>query len=204
MAHSRVLKQGEKMKPWQGRIPFALLISALLFISVLGCGMFHPLLAGGPYRGRVIDAETKQPLEGAVVLAIWETKTPGVAGYGYSYLDSEEVLTDENGRFVVGRHPPRSLALPWVAGPRLEIFYPGYGFYPRFHFSPRGSTREHLEMMETQELTIELPYLKTRAERLSVIREAFPGSEVPRKKMPNLMRLINTERKSIGIPPYKE
>jgi hypothetical protein len=192
------------MKRLQGRIPFTLLLSAFLFLSVLGCGTFHPLFAAEPYKGRVIDAETKQPLEGAVVLAIWETKTPGVAGYGYSYLDSEEVLTDENGRFVVGRHPHRSLALLWVAGPRLEIFYPGYGFYPRFHFSPRGSTREHIEMMEKQEMTFELPRLKTRAERLKVIGGAFPGLEVPRAKIPNLMRLINIESMAIGIPPYKE
>ena len=75
-----------------------MLISALLFLSVPAFGLFQPLIAGGPYRGRVIDAETKQPLEGAVVLAVWENKTPGVAGYGYSYLDSEEVLTDENRR----------------------------------------------------------------------------------------------------------
>lgn len=191
------------MKPWQGRIPFIVLISALLFLSVPAFGLFHPLIAGGPFRGRVIDAETKQPLEGAVVLAVWENKTPGVAGYGYSYLDSEEVLTDENGRFIVGRHPPTSLVPAWVAGPRITAFYPGYGFYPYFHISPRGSTREHLEMMQKQELSIELPCLKTRAERLRVIGEALP-LEVPRKKIPNLMRLINIESKAIGIPPYKE
>ena len=125
------------MKRWQGKFPLRYSISALLFISVLGCGVFHPLLAGGPYRGRVIDAETKQPLEGAVVLAIWETKTPGVAGYGYSYLDSEEVLTDENGRFVVGRHPSKRVGCPAsVYGPRIDIFYPGYGSYPIYHVNP--------------------------------------------------------------------
>ena len=120
------------MKRWQGRIPFALLYISLSFpVSPGLLAVFHPLIAGGPYRGRVIDAETKQPLEGAVVLAIWETKTPGVAGYGYSYLDSEEVLTDENGRFVVGRHPPKSLFLAWVDGPaHWKFFILVMGFIP--------------------------------------------------------------------------
>jgi len=194
------------MKPWQGRIPFIVLISALLFLSVPAFGLFHPLIAGGPFRGRVIDAETKQPLEGAVVLAVWENKTPGVAGYGYSYLDSEEVLTDENGRFIVGRHPPTSLVPAWVYGPRIDIFYPGYGSYPINHVSPPvplGGEEELRERMAKEGLTIELPRLKTRAERLKVIRGALP-LEVPRKKIPNLMRLINIESKAIGIPPYKE
>ena len=171
------------MKRWQGRILFGLLISALFFLSVLGCGVFHPLFAGGPYRGRVIDAETKQPLEGAVVLAIWETKTPGVAGYGYSYLDSKEVLTDENGRFVVGLHPPMSL-IRVGRGSALGNFLSGLWVLSPISFQSSGEAlgREQLEMMEKQELTIELPCLKTRADRLSVIREAFPGSEVPGRK----------------------
>jgi hypothetical protein len=160
--------------------------------------------AGGQYRGRVIDAETKQPLEGAVVLAVWENKIPGVSGTSYSYLDSEEILTDENGRFVVGKNPPVSSGMPWVAGPRLTIFYPGYGFYPRYQVIPKGSTRLHLDSMEKQELIIELPKLKTREERLRVIRGVFPGLEVPRKKIPYLVHMINKESKAIGIPTYDE
>ena len=194
------------MKRWSEKILFMLLISALLFLSVPAFGLFQPLFAGGPYKGRVIDAETKQPLEGAVVLAVWENKTPGIAGYSYSYLDSEEVLTDENGRFIVGRHPPMSLIPAWVYGPRIDIFYPGYGSYPIYHVSPPvplGGETELLERMAKEELTIELPCLKTKAERLRVIRGALP-LQVPRKKIPNLMRLINMESKAIGIPPYKE
>jgi hypothetical protein len=53
----------------------AILIGGLLLTS---CGLvegqdgrFLEGMTYGPYRGRVIDAETKQPLEGAVVLGVW-------------------------------------------------------------------------------------------------------------------------------------
>ncbi len=37
--------------------------------------------AAGPYRGRVIDAETKEPLAGAVVLVYSTRNAPGI-GHG--------------------------------------------------------------------------------------------------------------------------
>ena len=40
----------------------------LLLLAVCGCGPLNPLFAGGPYKGKVIDSETKEPLSGAVVL----------------------------------------------------------------------------------------------------------------------------------------
>jgi hypothetical protein len=192
------------MKIQPENILLKLFLWGLLFVSIPIGTSVVPVYAGGPYRGRVIDAETKQPLEGAVVLAVWENKAPGISGTSYSYLDSEEVLTDENGRFVVGKNPPVSSSMPWVAGPRITIFYPGYGFYPRYQVSPKGSTRIHLETMEKQELTFELKRLKTRDERLKVIGGIFPGLEIPRNKIQNLIRLINIESKKLGIPQYDE
>jgi hypothetical protein len=40
----------------------------LLLSAVCGCGPLNPLFAGGSYKGKVIDSETKEPLSGAVVL----------------------------------------------------------------------------------------------------------------------------------------
>lgn len=36
----------------------------------------HLVYASGAYRGHVVDAETKQRLAGAVVLAIWKKQVP--------------------------------------------------------------------------------------------------------------------------------
>lgn len=186
------------MKRWSMSVA-----SVVLLITVAGCGLFYPVFAGGPYKGRVIDSETKQPLEGAVVLAVWDSVTPTIADTVDSYLDAEEVLTDSNGRFVVGKHPPTSWRLGWVEGPKIIVFYPGYGFYPLYHISPpmplRG-TEELLERMEKEELVIELPPLKTREERLKVEGGVLYLS-VPDEKMPNLIRLLNLERGRLGLDP---
>jgi hypothetical protein len=153
----------------------------------------------------VIDAETKQPLEGAVVLAVWKRESPGLVQRASGFLDAEEVLTDRNGRFVVGKHPPVTL-IPgtWVDGPYLTIFYSGYGFYPRYHVSPPipafGGIDTILEMMEKEEVVFQLPPLKTREERLKVQRGVI-SSDAPAAKMPNLIRLLNLERERLGLEP---
>ncbi len=176
-----------------------LYMSSLLLLLATGCGVFYPFHAGGPYKGRVIDAETKQPLEGAVVLAVWDKEYPSVGGPVPYFLDSEEVLTDLNGRFVVGKHPPMTFSLAFVAGPRILIYSPGHGIYPHHRVSPKMGigTDELLRMMEKEELIIELPRL-TREERLYSIRD-INDPDVPNEKKRHLLRLRNIERKELGL-----
>jgi hypothetical protein len=179
-------------------------VTIVILVLVASCGLFNQLLAGGPYKGRVIDAETKKPLEGAVVLAVWQRVSAGFVQKAYGFLDAEEVLTDSNGRFVVGKHAPASwIPGTWVYGPDIIIFYPGYGFYPRYHVSPPmplGGTETLLEVMEKKELVIELPPLKTRKERLEV-QDGVLSSRIPDYKMPGLIRLVNLERQRLGLDP---
>ena len=58
-------------------------IAVLMFFAALYCGYAE---AAGPWRGRVIDAETKEPVQGAVVVASWERvwRTPA-GGVPYVY-----------------------------------------------------------------------------------------------------------------------
>lgn len=178
--------------------------SLALAVVVTGCGPLNPLFAGGPYRGRVIDSETKQPIVGAVVLVYWRRLAPGIGhGPAESFLDAEEVLTDSNGEFVVGTSPPGTLTPgTWVSDPHITIFKPGYGFFPRYHTSPPPPPTRWkglLEMMERETVVIELPRLKTREERLKVVEFVNPLI-VPKEKMPNFVRLLNNERKSLHLP----
>ena len=62
-------------------------ILAVVLIPASGC------YAKGPWRGKVVDAETKQPIEGAAVVAVWETWTSTPAGTSDNYLAAEETLT---------------------------------------------------------------------------------------------------------------
>ena len=83
--------------PLTRALPAFLLLSA----SLAGCG--HLVYPSGPYRGRVVDAETKQPLAGAAVLAVWRWGGPGLGHPSEGFHDALEVLTDANGEFVVPR-----------------------------------------------------------------------------------------------------
>lgn len=77
----------------------------------------------GPYQGKVIDAETKDPIEGAVVFVEWY-EVHFFAGS--TFIDAQETLTDKNGEFY--------LSGIWIFNPwkrlgsegRLVIYKSGY------------------------------------------------------------------------------
>src|SRR4029077_17595325 len=156
---------------------------SLVLTMLAGCGPISPLFAGGPYKGKVVDAEIKAPIVGAVVLAVWYRGAPGLGVSSHGFLDAEEALTDKNGEFVIGEHPPASL-IPgtWVDGPRIIIFYPNYGFYPVDQISPSPKLgRDKLNEALEKHAVIELPPLKTMQEKRKAMVLANP-LEVPNEK----------------------
>jgi hypothetical protein len=172
----------------------------LLFTTLAGCGPVSPLFAGGPYKGKVIDAETKAPIVGAVVLAVWYRGAPGLGHASHGFLDAEEVLTDKSGEFTVGEHPPASL-IPgtWVDGPSITIFYPNYGFYPIYQKSPSPKLgRDKLNEALEKHAVIEMPPLKTLKEKREGMMLANPV-EIPNEKKLKLNRLLNQQAKELGL-----
>ena len=55
------------------------------------------------YKGKIIDADTNEPIEGVVVVALYNTRSiiGGPAGLSYKTIHMKEVLTDENGDFLI-------------------------------------------------------------------------------------------------------
>lgn len=93
----------------------------LLATFYLCSGCASMLRIDGPYEGKVIDAETKQPIEGAVVHGTWSRVHLGGA---HEYYDSYEVLTDKNGEFKI---PGKGfLMFSDVEDMSLTIFKAGY------------------------------------------------------------------------------
>ena len=86
------------------------------------------------FRGKIIDADTKAPIAGAVVVAIYES-TPLISGPGGGspkIIKINEALTDENGVFHIGSYT--ILIQPNSVGDydQFIIFKPGYASYPNF------------------------------------------------------------------------
>ncbi|HEY5648458.1 MAG TPA: carboxypeptidase-like regulatory domain-containing protein, partial [Nitrospiria bacterium] len=100
-------------------------------------------------KAKVVDSETGEPIEGAVVVGQWYTVRPR------EYLKITEAVTDKNGEFVIpGWGPfkkPRKGCL-FADDPLLKIFKSGYfawvennqiQFYDNFNL-PSDRTRKFL------------------------------------------------------------
>jgi flagellar basal body-associated protein FliL len=73
----------------------SLIIAAVIIILIILC----PLAFLSPYKGKVIDTETKEPIEGAVVLVVYYSESPTIAGSSVQPADAQEAVTDSNGEF---------------------------------------------------------------------------------------------------------
>lgn len=79
----------------------------------------------GPFKGRVVDQDDNQPIEGAVVYVEWDKRYIGVERA--DYYDANEVLTDKNGAFYI---PAKWSWNPWLnlrLNASVVIFKAGYG-----------------------------------------------------------------------------
>jgi hypothetical protein len=94
------------------RLQCIILAMLVLLLPCSGCTT--------PMTGKVVDAETGQPIEGAIVLVEW-TK---VHGFGNTYTKSEkaaEVFSDKDGTVNLPGYND-----PTVAKPDVTIYKPGY------------------------------------------------------------------------------
>lgn len=109
------------------KIWIVVLISFFLIfpvISYAGWLIYHK----PAFNGKVIDAETKEPIEGAVVVAIYNKWVLGFEPQT-SYVDIKEFLTDKNGEFYIPSYTTIIQPFSWEAWVRFIIFKPGYGSF---------------------------------------------------------------------------
>jgi hypothetical protein len=155
----------------------------------------------GPYRGQVVDAETKAPLVGAVVVALWWRNRVYPFHSVAEHYAVRETVTDAEGRFLLDVKDVEEGAPRRTYHPEFLIFQPGYGSYPRKHVAPTGLTVGKFEGLGT---VVELPRLFDREERRKHLWMFGPHtySDKPLRDLPELMRRINIERIAIGLEPY--
>jgi hypothetical protein len=172
------------------------IVSQIMIVSVVfACTACASMLRiDGPYEGKVIDAETNQPIVGAVVHGSWHKR---YLGGGTEYYDSYEVLTDKNGEF---RIPGQGLLIfSDVEGITLTIFKAGYEeVCPAYWSGLRGGSykvvtwKGNKGMFKLHRMTLE--------ERRKRVID-FPGDDGPAKKE-RLFRLeSNKENIEIGSDP---
>ncbi len=102
-------------------------IVCLLIILSLHTGCLYAVRYDGPYHGKVVDEQTREPIEGAVVLGWWNVHHFGLGG-GYSeYYDARETVTDKSGDFTI---PGKGLRVLSSLEPMSFVIYKaGYAYY---------------------------------------------------------------------------
>lgn len=188
---------------------------AQVLISLLMISASSSAFAGGwlyytdrPYTGKVLDLETGTPIEGAVVAGVWYVdQYGGAGGVLAAFCDAKEALTDKNGDFEV----PRASCWHWwpfssLGSPSFTVFKPGYLGYPPLGFNleekrTRMPDFKGGEFLKKTGIVIKLGRPKTEKDRSLTQGTAgnpFTNDEAF-KKLPNLLRLLNEERKTLGF-----
>lgn len=194
-----------------------LLIAAPAFAG--GWLIYHD----GPYTGKIVDAETGEPIEGAAVVGIWDLEIYGGAGGALSrFFDANETVTDKNGDFEISS----TTGFYWwpfskLGDPSFIIYKPGYDSYPPSlpivtdSFTKQDWDNKHnyqleywVKIYKNNENIIKLKKASNEIER-KWIESGVSLIKIPKnmviKKANEIITLINNERRSFGFMPiYKD
>jgi hypothetical protein len=105
---------------------------AILFAAALAACDGSPYYISDPIEAWVVDAETGQPIEGAIVTANWQLISFGLdtGGRKLYQLEVMETVTDSKGRFHFPGFIRANLTLAGLGNddPKILIFKPGYDY----------------------------------------------------------------------------
>ncbi len=120
------------------------MILVVLLSSLVGCSPFGVYslseYSAEPIEAWVIDAETKQPIEGVIVVAHWVLEG-GMHWDRLGELMILEAVSDQDGRYYFPAWGPKAAIKGWLANndPELLFFKPGYAY--RVLRNPSGPTK---------------------------------------------------------------
>lgn len=116
----------------------ALLVVAM--VSLPGLAFGWSIWGNMTFRGKLIDADTYEPIEGAVVVMVWSKSWPGIgAGAMTDFMMAREDMTDANGEWSIRGPRGKDLyACPIITilslityihviqPPSIQYYKPGY------------------------------------------------------------------------------
>src|SRR5687767_11692083 len=174
-----------------------------LVVTMLATAMIAPVPvadAGGPWQGRVVDAETGELLEGVVVVLAFIKYIRTFGGPSPTLWAVDEVVTGPGGRFTARARRGFTLnPLAYFDSPDVTIFKSGYGQHRVRDVKPKWQRLSTGELLEKPDIVLELEPLKTRAERLKFygrFRGPIAGASGPRYE-----EAVRAERAYLGLQP---
>ena len=205
----------------------AILVTMPLFV-LLFASSAHAIWWMGYHKpaftGRVIDAETIEPIEGAVVVAVYSKTSIGIAHSTSIDIKVKETLTGKDGEFYIPSYTTVIDPLSWEEWVTFIIYKPGYGSFPRHQKVPSGISPADHETFFSKEMTgtegklelsrkgekgrflkkitvtsglVELSRVEGKRKRLRMVPSRPTG--FGSKYLPRLYKTIDDERKLFGI-----
>jgi hypothetical protein len=176
----------------------ALALSLVMTGASFGCS--------ATYYGTITDAETRQPISGAVVVVQWTKRFPfGDTPTHHHRL--EETATDANGHFEISACPGINMnPFLWVDTRHVLAYAPGYFPWPDYYKGGHIAASEHIsEQMNGRAapLAIALRPIDSARPDLADL-PVFLTPDAPRGNIPLLVRSVNVERRRLGLPLYRE
>jgi hypothetical protein len=161
---------------------------------------------GGPYRGRVLDAQTGRAIPDVVVVILWQRLDDEITGVR-RLVTAQETFTNSDGEFVhdvravEAKLPPRTLA------PRLLMFRPGYTPVPdRPQVRPPGMAAARFTTPDATATMIAVTDFDDRSEAFNTLvamlsaAQLFPATT----QLPDTAELLRFELQTLGARPLPE
>jgi hypothetical protein len=152
------------------------LVFILLLIVLLPSAACTGPISGKAITGKIVNAETGQPIEGAILLVEW-TKDHG---FGNTYTTSEkvvEILSDKNGIVEIPGYDVR-----FVNNPDITVYKPGYVAWNNHWIFPDTRKRTDFEwkngyVFRLDEFKEGYSYRKHRSFILHCIKQGLSGKD---------------------------
>jgi hypothetical protein len=201
-----------------------MLLTGIIIVSTISSASSNWLVYSKPeFRGRIIDSETKQAIEGVVIVAMYRSHPiiSGPGGGSSSIIHVKEALTDAKGEFTIPAYTTVIQPNSYEDRTDFIIYKPGYGSYPHRsqknriypldycgpeilfskEIGTKGEIRHKSQLISITYGVAELPKLQTKEERLRAIPSRVFGlaSSDVSKSTALLNEAINQEHKQLGV-----
>ena len=176
-----------------------LLACIFYLISLSSC---YAARVDGPYEGRVVDADTGQPIEKVVVLGVWYTEQTTPAGATSHYYDATETVTDKNGEFKISGKGLRVISS--LEPITILIFKARYEHLGNMLWDSLKEDILLKEKIKWEGNKAIIPLKKlTMVERKKELGPPSPPHEAPKEKIKLMLKEINEDRREQGLGPIE-